>query len=164
MNGNCVVESNLIEWLFGMTTIRAIKTANFSSPNLNPPLELPDYINYDLPKKLTKRHVDPDIDLSEASEVLADIAADLSMDLGEISASYVGQIVKMKAPKLLSMAVNNLLVKMALKELVMATMIRQTSRMLSIFGNIIGSTFTLYEIYISILNIVDVIRSITIRF
>lgn len=158
VNEDCVASGgqSFGEWLFGKTPIRAAKTAHIQPFKSNPP-EIPQYINYAVPKKRTKRSV-----LNEEADYTPfyqELAAELAKDLGrDVSEWAIENFLQRKAPILLSRAIDTLSVKLVLKHSVLMSIKRIGTLTFNMLGKgvaIVTNIYALYELGVGILDVLD---------
>ena len=156
VNGDCVPSGGqkFLEWLLGTTTIRAIKVGNLKPLKEDPP-PIPNYMNYKITPKKVKRSLsfqEPSVNPEFFHEMALEISKDFGRDVSEYA---IEQYLKRKAPKFLSKAIENISVKIVLKNSVVLGMKQLGTLSLKALGTSVGVVTTIYALYELINGILD---------
>lgn len=165
VNEDCVASGgqSFAEWFLGKTPIRAAKTAHIRPFETNPPA-IPQYLNYAVPRKRTKRSSGGGVakvaaKSEETDSFYRELAVELAKDLGvDVSEWAVETFLRKKAPKLLGRAIDALSVKLVLKHSVVTSIKRLGTSTLNVLGKgvaVVANIYALYELGVGILDILD---------
>lgn len=160
MDGYCTMSGaqSFYEWLLGVTTYRASKTATIKPFTTNLP-KLPAYLNYQVPQKRKTRSTEMDVIDPNNNKVFKEIALALVEELGEeVSEWAVEMFLRKKAPKVLGATVDFLSAKLVIKYSIAMTIKRVGLSFLMKLGkgfSAVTNVFTLYDLVGGVLDILD---------
>lgn len=163
-DGDCVqyFGQKALEYAIGRSLTRYALSQNLPPRTTQKmPTKIPDYLNYKVPSRRTKRSIVDEEIPDQSIELMKEIAIDLTKDIIiDISTSTVQHILKKNVPKLLSkITIKNIGIKVALTELVKRTAILSLTKLTIALSSVVGvvaSIYTIFDILTDILDAIDI--------
>lgn len=166
-NGDCYASTaqTIGEYILGMTVIRQIKTSTIAQDSwkLNPP-PLPEYLNYTSTRRI-KRSTDDAPPVLLDADFYKNLATDISVDLGiDVTVSTVKEILRKKVPKVVNLAVQNIGMKIAMKQAVISSLKQLSTQTFSTLGSLMGVAGNVFAVYSLISTVIDVVDPFDYRY